>query len=121
MERSSLRAKIEPDKYATIRAQALPGESGETKMSKKLVERRISRNGDDVRPRNHDVADAALAQAQHIGEHGALLRRKIGELAILLCQCLDDFLAGRTAAAQAEPIKELAKPVSEAAAVGFVL
>lgn len=32
-------ARVEPDSYATVREKALPGESGETKVNKKLVER----------------------------------------------------------------------------------
>ncbi|CAM5215319.1 hypothetical protein BTHI11S_06029 [Bosea thiooxidans] len=90
-----------------------------TEMREQLVERGFGRNGDDVGTRDHDIADAALAQAQHVAEHRALLRRKIGQLAVFLGKGLDDLFAGGAAAAQAQAIEELAEPVAQATAVGF--
>ena len=86
-----------------------------------LRERRVGRDGDDVGARNHHVVDTTLAQAQHIGEHRAFLGGEIGEFAILLGQRLDDFLAGGAAPAQSEAVEELAEPVAEATAGGFVV
>jgi hypothetical protein len=88
--------------------------AGSAEMRKQLVQRRLGRDGDNVGARDHHVGNAALAQAQHIGEHRAFLGGEVGELAILLRQGLDDFLAGGAAAAQAEAIEKLAEPMAEA-------
>lgn len=92
---------------------------GGAEMRQQLVERGFGGDGDDIGTRNHDIIDATLAQAQHIAEHRALLRREIAQFTAFLCQGLDDLLAGSTAAAQAETIEELAEPVAQATAVGF--
>ncbi len=51
--------------------------AGGAEQSQHLDEAAVQRDGDDVGARNHDVLDLHLVQAEHILQHGALLRRDV--------------------------------------------
>ena len=57
--------------------------AGGAKTIEHLPERRIERQGDDVRARHHHVLDPNLVKLENVLEDGALLRRELLDRALV--------------------------------------
>src|SRR5262249_8422285 len=55
-----------------------PGVTSSLKHAHEFAQLDFLLHGDDIRARDHDVADAALAQAKNIFKHPAFFRREAG-------------------------------------------